>query len=278
MRRIYERYSSATMRRSSWPSRSPGARYPHHPGFRLGPAAAAYDFEILVDGAAKFAALERDLAAATDTIDIMYYSWERDALTAELTRILLERMHAGVEVRMLNDLFGCLGYGKDEIRQLKAAGAKVLFDVSDIRSSTIATTARSLSSTGCSLHGRHQRGSGVHRRQAALRFMRDTHCRFHGPAVADLQKLFAIRWLERAGEDLFTERFFPAEYPEEGRRTLAQTVSQGVEAEWDPAAERTKLASEAPRTESDTVAVLHPTPAIYQIMIDQALAAETCVS
>ena len=275
MRRIYERYASATDEALAWAE--PLGMTPVLRTIMAtdsAPPLPAHDVEILLDGAAKFAALKRDLAAATDTIDIMYYTWEQDALTAELTEILRERLRAGVEVRMLNDFFGCLPYGKDEVKQLRKAGAKVLFDVSDVRKLNYRNHRKLVVIDGVlGYAGGINVGQEYIDGKPRFASWRDTHCRFHGPAVADLQKLFAIRWLDRAGEDLFSERFFPAEYPEDGRRTLAQTVSQGVEAEWDPGrrAHEVGIASAEDRIWIQSPYFI-PTPAIYQIMIDQAFA------
>jgi cardiolipin synthase len=204
----------------------------------------------------------------------MYYIWEQDELTAELTEILLERMRAGVEVRMLNDLFGCLAYKKDEIKRLRAAGARVLFDVTDVRKLNyrnhrkIVVIDSVLGYTGGINVGQEYIDG-----KPNYASWRDTHCKFHGPAVADLQKLFAIRWLDRTDEDLYDERFFPLDYPEHGRCTLAQTVSQGVEIEWDPGrrAHEVGIASAEDRIWIQSPYFI-PTPAIYQIMINQALA------
>ncbi len=46
-------------------------------------------------------------------------------------------------------------------------------------------------------------------------------------------RLFARRWLDVEKENLFTERFFPAEYPAGARMTPALTVSTGVDSVWE---------------------------------------------
>ncbi|NTU71819.1 MAG: cardiolipin synthase [Coriobacteriia bacterium] len=237
-------------------------------------ALPAYDVDVFIDGETKFAALKRDLAAARDTINIQYFIWEHDVLTAELTAILLERLAAGVEVRMLNDLAGNLTYKKDEIKQLQAAGARFFHDVIDPRKINyrnhrkIVVIDGVLGYTG-GINVGQEYIDGAPRYPA----WRDTHCRFHGPAVADLQRLFALRWLARSRENLFTERFFPAEYPQDGRRTLAQIVSTGVDIQWDPA-RRAHMAgmSTAEKRIWIQSPYLVPTPDILSTMIDAALA------
>ena len=275
MTRVYERYTYATDEAMAWAQ--PLGMTPVLHTIMEGdsaPPLPAYDIEILINGAAKFAALKRDLAAAADTIDIMYFIWEKDALTAELTAILLDRLSAGVEVRMLNDLFGCLPYKKDEMKRLRAAGARVLYDVTDLRKLNYRNHRKIVVIDGVvGYTGGINVGQEYIDGKPHYASWRDTHCKFHGPAVADLQKLFAIRWMDRTGEDIFNERFFPAEYPEDGRRTLVQTVSQGVEMEWDPGrrAHEVGIASAEDRVWIQSPYFI-PTPAIYQIMINQALA------
>lgn len=234
----------------------------------------AYEVELLINGEAKFAALKQDLAAATDTIDLQYYVWERDKLTAELAEILLGRLAAGVEVRMLNDLVGNLAYKKDEIKRLRAAGARIYDDVIDLGKINYRDHRKIVV-----IDGRVGYTGGINVGQEYIdggsRFptWRDTHVRFCGPAVAELQKLFAIRWHARTGESLFTDRFFPAEYPECGRSTLTQTVSSGVEQAWDPARRAYMVGFSAARERVWIQSpYLVPMPDVYSALINAALA------
>ncbi len=234
----------------------------------------AYDVEILVNGENKFRALKEDLAAATDTINIQYFIWERDQLTAQLTEILLGRLAAGVEVRMLNDFAGNLTYKKDEIKRLRAAGAQILWDVTDPRLINYRNHRKmviidSVKGYTGGINVGQEYIDGAPKYPA----WRDTHCRFHGPAVMDLQKMFCVRWWDVTGEDLFNERFFPTDYPEHGVRTLTQIVSTGVDIPWDPARRAHMVAMSSAR---DRIWIQSPyfvpTPDVYSVMLDAALA------
>jgi cardiolipin synthase A/B len=237
------------------------------------PVMPAYDVELLVNGEKKFAALKKDLAAAKDTIDIQYFIWEHDELTAELTEILLDRLAAGVEVRMLNDWAGNLAYKKDEIKRMREAGAQIHADITDLRKINyrdhrkIVVIDGVLGYTGGINVGQEYIDGAPH-----YPAWRDTHVRFHGPAVAELQKLFAIRWHSTTKENLFTERFFPAEYPENGRMTPTQIVSTGVDQLWDPA-RRAHLIGIGAAKERVWIQspYLVPTEDIYSAMMDAAL-------
>ncbi len=236
-------------------------------------AMPAYDVELLINGDVKFAALKRDLAAAKETIHLHYFIWEHDKLTAELTEILMERLAAGVEVRMLNDFAGNLLYKKDELKRMRAAGAQILEDVIDPRQINyrnhrkIVVIDGVLGYTG-GINVGQEYIDGAPKYPA----WRDSHCRFYGPAVADLQRLFAVRWYVRTKEDLFNERYFPVEYPETGRRTLTQIVSTGVDVPWDPA-RRAHMVGMAAAEERIWIQspYLVPTPDILSSMIDAAL-------
>lgn len=236
MRRIRERYAGAHAEAVAWADERGYSRVldlvVRTEGVTVLPA---YDVDLFFDGASKFSALKEDIAAATETVDLQYFMWSRDWLTAEVTAVLLERLAAGIEVRILYDIMGSLPFRKDEIRRLRAAGAGVravwrprnIF-YRDHRK--IAVIDGTVGYTG---------GLNVGRRYVdgvrAHPGWRDTHVRFHGPAVADLQKLFAMSWRARTGEDLFSERFFPHDYPETGRRSLVQVVSTAADELWEPA-------------------------------------------
>jgi len=234
----------------------------------------AYDVTILKDGAVKFAALKEDLRNAKDTINIQYFIWERDELTADLKAILIERVRAGVEVRLLTDFMGCLAYKKDEIKEMQAAGVKFTSDLPDWRKISYMDHRKIVVIDGVIAYvGGLNVGQEYIDGKPHYNSWRDTHSRFHGPAAADLQKLFAARWHENTGESLFTERFFPAEYPQDGVMTPAITVAQGVELLWDPA-RRTHEAAMAAARERIWIQSPYfiPTPDIYETMINQALA------
>ena len=140
-----------------------------------------------------------------------YFIWEQDELTAKISEILLERMAAGVEVRILYDYIGSISFKKAELKKLEAAGAKVSADVKDVfklnyrNHRKIAVIDGDIGYTGGMNMGQEYIDGGV-------RFptWRDTHLRITGQAVAELQKLFALRWFEVAHEDLLQDRFLPA--------------------------------------------------------------------
>lgn len=238
------------------------------------PPLPAWDVRILVDGAQKFARLRQDLAEARQTINIQYFIWERDVLTAELTAILRERISAGVEVRILNDFIGCLPYSKAELRQLAQAGAKVHFDVRQLGKANyrnhrkIVVIDGMLGYTGGINVGQEYIDGG-----ARYPAWRDTHVCFAGPAVAELQRLFAVRWFEATGENLFSERFFPGTYPPGNSAIPAQIAATSVEDKWETARRAHVLAiSQARKRVWIQSPYFVPDDQIYEVLVNAALA------
>ena len=76
----------------------------------------AASIELFNDGAHKFRRLKEDLAGAQRFIHLQYFIWEQDRLTAEIVPILLDRLKAGVEVRIMYDWMGCITFKKAELR------------------------------------------------------------------------------------------------------------------------------------------------------------------
>ena len=195
----------------------------------------ADSLEIFAHGAEKFARLEQDLAAATSFINMEYFIWEQDELTAKISAILLDRMAAGVEVRILYDYIGSISFKKAELKKLETAGAKVSADVKDVfklnyrNHRKIAVIDGAIGYTGGMNMGQEYIDGGV-------RFptWRDTHLRITGQAVAELQKLFALRWFEVAHEDLLQDRFLPAAANGHGAGSvLTQLVAHTIEDPWE---------------------------------------------
>ena len=70
---------------------------------------------------------------------------------------------------------------------------------------------------------------------------RDTGIRMTGPGVADLEKLFDMRWYEVFGEDLFQPGYYPDPSLPPGE-TMVQTIHQGFDEPWNSATRAHQLA------------------------------------
>ncbi len=236
----------------------------------------ASSLELFNDGATKFARLKEDLAVAQRFIHLQYFIWEQDRLTAEIVPILLDRLKAGVEVRIMYDWMGCISFKKRELKQLAKAGAIVRADVTDLlrinyrNHRKIVVIDGEIGYTGGMNVGQEYIDGG--KRFATWR---DTHLRLTGQAVAGLEKLYASRWFEQKKdhENLFTAKYMPAPDPaavEAG--TLVEIAAQGVEDPWS-AARRAHMVAIGQAEESVWIQSPYFVPdySIYDVMINAAL-------
>ncbi len=195
--------------------------------------------EIMRSGAEKFGRLLADIEAAEHSIHLEYFIWEQDELTGRVCDLLAEKVAEGVEVRVLYDWVGTFPYGKRQLRALRAAGAHVHADsaqwykINYRNHRKIAVIDGRVAYTGGMNMGSEYADGG--KRFATWR---DTHVRFGGPLVAELQRLFCQRWFEVVREDIFAEQYFPhlAEselHPGSGAVSWAQLAVSGPESQWE---------------------------------------------
>ena len=236
----------------------------------------ASSLELFNDGARKFQRLKEDLAGAQRFIHLQYFIWEQDRLTAELVPILLDRLAAGVEVRIMYDWIGCIGFKKDELKQLARAGALVRADVTDLlrinyrNHRKLAVIDGEIGYTGGMNVGQEYIDGGER-----FASWRDSHLRLTGQAVAALEKLYAARWFERKREheDLFAEAYMPAPDPDSvATGTLVEVAAQGVEDPWS-AARRAHMVAIGQAEESVWIQSPYFVPdySVYDVMINAAL-------
>ncbi|HEY5169778.1 MAG TPA: cardiolipin synthase, partial [Thermoleophilia bacterium] len=236
----------------------------------------ATSLELFNDGAHKFRRLKEDLAGAQRFIHLQYFIWEQDRLTAEIVPILLDRLEAGVEVRIMYDWMGCISFKKSELKQLARAGAKVRADVTDLlrinyrNHRKIVVIDGEVGYTGGMNVGQEYIDGGER-----FATWRDSHLRLTGQAVAALEKLFAARWFEhkKDHEDLFGAEYMPAPDAEAvATGTLIEVAAQGVEDPWS-AARRTHMVAIGQAEESVWIQSPYfiPDYSVYDVMINAAL-------
>jgi len=240
-------------------------------GSRPLPAAT---IEIFANDAEYFARLERDLSVAQSFVHLNFFIWEHDELTARVTEILLDRLAAGVEVRILYDLLGSVRFSKSQLRKLKAAGANVSADVWQLfklnyrNHLKLVVIDGTVGYTGGANLGQEYIDGG--RRFPAWR---DTNIRIAGQAVAELQKLFAMRWFEDEREDLLQDRYLPpASDGSLDGEVLTQLVAHTIEDPWEAGRRAHMIAiSQAERTLRIQSPYFVPDAGTYDAMINAAL-------
>lgn len=204
----YQQYNDKFLKneRNNWISRLAVANQKNY----ISPVLPVDTVRILPSGKSGFDSLKEDMRNAKKSIHMEFFIWEKDELTEELKEIMLERLKKRVEVRIKYDFLGSLLYGKSELRALKRAGAKVHPDITDINRFNyrnhrkIAVIDGTIGYTGGINIGQEYIDGGKH-----YPAWRDTFVRVTGPIVADLQKVFASRWLLVSKENLFRDKYFP---------------------------------------------------------------------
>jgi cardiolipin synthase len=234
----------------------------------------ADDVRIWPSGGEYFPRLIEDISAARHSIHMQYFAWERDRLTGAICDALTERVRAGVEVRVLTDFVGSFRYAKDQLAALKAAGAQVGQDVRQLRKVNyrdhrkITVIDGTVGHTGGMNIGQEYVDGG-----SRFPGWRDTAVRLTGPAVAELQMLFAERWYEVYRENLFEERYFPvADAPASEHPVMTQIVAQGVEEFWSSSTRAHEIAVSGARA---SVLVQSPywvpDPTLLDVFVNAAL-------
>ena len=232
-------------------------------------------FEDHPSGEAAFARLLGDLDAAKRFIHMQYFIWERDELTAKIMEILHRKLKEGVAVRITYDWGGSIVYKKDELEALAAAGAAVHADVKGISTINyrnhrkITVVDAEIGHTGGLNIGQEYIDGGKE-----YPTWRDTGIRFTGPAVAELQKLFAIRWYAITGEMLMDEKYLPAPDPalNDGDPLMVQVVAHSTDDPWNSSTRTHTIAiSSAEKTLRIQSPYFVPNDSIYDAMMNAAL-------
>ncbi|MCE5191130.1 MAG: cardiolipin synthase [Actinomycetia bacterium] len=204
----------------------------------------ANEFAVCSSGEAYFPLLIDDISKAQRFIHMQYYEWEQDELTAKICDALAERVRAGVEVRILNDFLGCMKYKKDQLSALKAVGAHVGSDVTQLGRPNYRNHRKITVIDGVTGHsGGFNIGQEYIDGGSRYPSWRDTGMRLTGPAVAELQKLFAERWYEVFKESLFDQTYFPpVDIPVVESPVMTHIVAQGAEEFWSSSSRAHEIA------------------------------------
>ena len=165
---------------------------------------------IMPEGAIKFPALFADIERATDSIHLEYFIWESDEMTGRLCDLLARKITEGVQVRVLYDWIGSMPFRKQQLAALKAAGGSVRADIAHWSRLNYRNHRKMAIIDGriCYTGGMNM-GQEYIDGKPRYESWRDTHVRFEGPLVTELQRLFCEQWYCVTQESLFIDRYFP---------------------------------------------------------------------
>jgi len=154
-----------------------------------------------------FKAWEQAIRGAKRHVHALFYIWRDDEVGRKLRDALVERARAGVEVRVLYDHVGCLGIGR-HFAPLTAAGAQVV-PYLPLRLLTRAPVVNFRNHRKLLVvDGEVGYVGGINVGAEYLDWF-DLAAELRGPAVDQLQEVFADDWHFAATEALTESTYFP---------------------------------------------------------------------
>jgi cardiolipin synthase A/B len=204
------------------------------------PMTTAGDVRLLVDGAAKYAELLRDIAAATRHVHLEYYIWNGDRTGAALRDALAERARAGVRVRLLIDAVGARASRRFFAPLLEAGGELAWFHPTRFGRvwkrpwANLRTHRKIVVIDGHIAYTGGMNVCDIQDETLEDAAYRDLHLRIEGRAVRSLQLVFVEDWAYATGRRDFISdvvRDMP-ETPDAGR-IHAQVLASGPDSSWE---------------------------------------------
>ena len=185
---------------------------------------------LLQNGDAFYPAMLQAIRSATDNITFEVYIFEPDEIGRQFMDALIDRVRAGVEVRLLVDWFGSLKLRQRHRDELTRAGAQVqVFRPFSLRN--LVRIYRRTHRRAIVIDGRvaFTGGAAISKKWAGdvrnPHEWRDSMTRVTGPLVGGIQSAFAVNWVYCTGEVLTASRFLPPLAPGTGPRSVSVVSS-----------------------------------------------------
>lgn len=167
--------------------------------------------EIFTDGVEKFEDLKQEFRKAQRHIHFQYYIIKNDEVFDAIVPILLDRVKAGVEVRILYDGMGGRFMPEKKWQILRDNGIKVgVFFPPFLGRLNLRVNYRNhrkivVIDGKVGYVGGFNVGKEYISKDPKFGYWRDTHLKIHGEAVLGLQLRFAQDWNYATGENLFKD-------------------------------------------------------------------------
>ena len=185
---------------------------------------------LLQNGDAFYPAMLEAIRSATDNITFEVYIFEPDEIGRQFMDALIDRVRAGVEIRLLVDWFGSLKLRQRHRDELTRAGVQVqVFRPFSLRN--LVRIYRRTHRRAIVIDGRvaFTGGAAISKKWAGdvrnPHEWRDSMTRITGPLVSGIQSAFAVNWVYCTGEVLTASRFLPALAPGTGPRSVSVVSS-----------------------------------------------------
>jgi cardiolipin synthase len=175
------------------------ARYAAISALQGRPFRGGHQLRLLIDGAVAFDVMLAAMAAAEHCLLVQFFIIRDDALGRRLQQVLLERAAAGVRVCVLCDGIGSHALPRRYVETLRAGGVAIHRFATHLWRNRFQLNFRNhrkiLVVDGVrAFVGGLNVGDEYLGLKPPLSPWRDTHLELRGPAVADLQQLFAEDW------------------------------------------------------------------------------------
>jgi cardiolipin synthase A/B len=168
----------------------------------------------LINGDQIFPAMIEAIRASEKTINLENFIFRSGRLSAQIVPLLCEKARAGVKVNVIMDSMGCSKLDQSELDQLEQAGVRFvkynrpewhkLLRVNHRDHRKILVVDGRVGFTGGACLADEWMGNAETKKQ-----WRDTHFRVEGPAVGQLQGVFAANWIQTENEVLHGPEYFP---------------------------------------------------------------------
>jgi cardiolipin synthase A/B len=166
--------------------------------------------EIYHEGVSAYDAMKSAMAGAKHHIHLLTFIFQYDIVGLEFLDLLIRKAKEGVQVRLLYDAMGSLRMTLRRVQDLLAAGGQAFpfLPISLLRRRlqvNLRNHRKILVVDGqVGFLGGLNIGDEYIGRVPRFGFWRDTHMRIEGPAVGDLQRVFAEDWDFAAGQPFST--------------------------------------------------------------------------
>jgi cardiolipin synthase len=193
--------------------------------------------ELLVDAAEAYPAIEQAILEARHHVHLLFYIWRNDATGRHFRDLLAERANEGVQVRLLLDAVGASDVDDRFMSPLIAAGARVRwFQPPRLLQRSLEVNFRNhrkivVADDRVGILG------GLNIGDEYCKELRDTALRIEGPAVDQLQEVFAEDWYFSSGEDFADTDYFgqwrDSPHPPRGHGAVCGIVPSGPHTEYN---------------------------------------------
>lgn len=187
---------------------------------------------VLTDGKHKFDSLIKDLKAANQSINIMYFIVKNDSMGRLLIDTLIEKAKEGVEVRLLIDAMGSRQISEKALEPLREAGGQYafffppMFKYLNLKLNYRNHRKLVVIDGEVGYLGGFNVGNEYVGKKKKFGYWRDTHLRLMGSCVQDMNARFILDWRFASKENIVISQAYYDE-PFQAGTTGIQIVSCG---------------------------------------------------